>query len=88
MALGNHVIKETGLVETINATVRWDPKQWEANPGQLAKMMILARPDEYPGAADSYQQTIYRLGHGISVWQRHYPACKSMNTISGSCWTG
>ena len=27
MALGNHVIKEIGLVEKINETVRWDPNQ-------------------------------------------------------------
>ena len=42
MALGNHVVKEIGLVEKINETVRWDPSQWEVSPGQLAKAMILA----------------------------------------------
>ena len=42
MALGNHVVKEIGLLEKINETVRWDPGQWEVSPGQLAKAMILA----------------------------------------------
>lgn len=42
VALGNHIIKEIGLVERINETVRWDASQWEISPGMLAKAMILA----------------------------------------------
>lgn len=42
MAIGNGVIQEINLVSQINENVKWDNRQWEVSPGDLAKALILS----------------------------------------------
>ena len=42
MALGNKIINSIGLVEQIDANVKWDDTQWSISPGKLIKALVLS----------------------------------------------
>lgn len=42
VALANKILTDIGFVQQIDSTVKWDKKQWDVSPGNLAKAVILA----------------------------------------------
>ena len=72
MAIANHILKEIGFVEQLNARLSWDRSQWQLSPGMLAKAMVLATftdmraPLVHVSARFTGLDTEYLFGDGVN----------------------